>query len=436
MTRTASPIHYSWVVAAVTLLILVVSAGIRSIPGVLMLPFETEFGWDRATISMAASVNLFLYGMVGPFGASIAERVGIRQTTTGALLVILVGLVITPWISQPWHLVVLWGGLVGISAGMMAGWLGAVVASRWFVARRGVVTGVFSANSAAGQLVFLPVLASVTHVWGWRTATGICAAVIALVAPLTWRFLRDWPSDVGSTAYGSSEADAPAARPRPAGNPFSGAIATLVDVARYRTFWLLASTFFICGASTNGLIGTHLISASHDHGIQEVTAASMLAFIGIFDLIGTTGSGWLTDRFQSRTLLTWYYGLRGISLILLPMAYDAGTFGLGAFIVFYGLDWVATVPPTIRLAADHFGRARVGTVFAWVLASHQLGAAAIAYLAGALRVAYGDYESAFWMSGALCIVAAVLTRMIRRSPDLTPPAVVVATPLTAGARPA
>ena len=436
MTRTASPIHYSWVVAAVTLLILVVSAGIRSIPGVLMLPFETEFGWDRATISMAASVNLFLYGMVGPFGASIAERIGIRQTTTGALLVILVGLVITPWISQPWHLVVLWGGLVGISAGMMAGWLGAVVASRWFVARRGVVTGVFSANSAAGQLVFLPVLASVTHVWGWRTATGICAAVIALVAPLTWRFLRDWPSDVGSAPYGSSEADAPAARPRPTGNPFSSAIATLVDVARYRTFWLLASTFFICGASTNGLIGTHLISASHDHGIQEVTAASMLAFIGIFDLIGTTGSGWLTDRFQSRTLLAWYYGLRGISLILLPMAFDAGTFGLGAFIVFYGLDWVATVPPTLRLAADPFGRARVGTVFAWVLASHQLGAAAIAYLAGALRVAYGDYESAFWMSGALCIVAAVLTRMIRRSPDLTLPAVVVATPLTAGERPA
>ena len=436
MTRTPSAMHYSWVVAAVTLLVLVVSAGIRSIPGVLMLPFETEFGWDRATISMAASVNLFLYGMVGPFGASIAERIGIRQTATGALLVILVGLVVTPWISQPWHLVVLWGGLVGISAGMMAGWLGAVVASRWFVARRGVVTGVFSANSAAGQLVFLPVLASATHTWGWRTATGICTAVIALVAPLTWRFLRDWPSDVGSTAYGSGAADAPASRPRPAGDPFSGAIATLIDVARYRTFWLLAATFFICGASTNGLIGTHLISASHDHGIQEVTAASMLAFIGIFDLIGTTGSGWLTDRFQSRTLLTWYYGLRGISLILLPMAYDAGTFGLGAFIVFYGLDWVATVPPTIRLAADHFGRVRVGTVFAWVLASHQLGAAAIAYLAGALRVAYGDYESAFWMSGALCIVAAVLTRMIRRSPDLTLPAVVVATPLTAGARPA
>ncbi len=436
MQRIGAPIHYSWVVASITLLVLVVSAGIRSIPGILILPFETEFGWDRATISMAASVNLFLFGMVGPFGASIAERIGIRQTTTGALAVIFVGLVITPWISQPWQLVVLWGGLVGTSAGMMTGWLGAVVANRWFVARRGVVTGVFAANSAAGQLVFLPVLAAVTHIWGWRMATGICAVVVAVIAPLVWRFLRDWPSDVGSSAYGSSAVDAPEVRPRPTGNPFSGAIATLVDVARYRAFWILASTFFICGASTNGLIGTHFISASHDHGIQEVTAASLLAFIGIFDLIGTTGSGWLTDRFQSRTLLTWYYGLRGISLILLPMAYDAGTFGIGAFIIFYGLDWVATVPPTIRLAADHFGQARVGTVFAWVLASHQIGAAAIAYLAGALRDAYGDYESAFWMSGALCIVAAVLTRMIRQYPDLTPLAVPVDSPLPTGARPA
>lgn len=319
---------------------------------------------------------------------------------------------------------------------MMAGWLGAVVASRWFVARRGVVTGVFSANSAAGQLVFLPVLASVTHIWGWRTATGIAAVAVAVLTPLAWRFLRDWPSDIGTTAYGSSANEVVPGRPRPSRNPFSGAIMTLADVARYRTFWLLAATFFICGASTNGLIGTHLISASHDHGIPEVTAASMLAFIGIFDLIGTTGSGWLTDRFQSRTLLTWYYGLRGISLVLLPIAYDAGTFGLGAFIILYGLDWVATVPPTIRLAADHFGRERVGTVFAWVLASHQLGAASIAYLAGALRVTYGDYESAFWLSGALCIVAALLTRLIRRSPDLSAPPVLDDRPLPAGARPA
>lgn len=420
-------LHYAWVVAAVTVLVLVAAAGIRSIPGVLMLPLEREFGWNRATISLAVSVNLVLYGAVGPFAASFAERVGLRRTVTLALILIVVALAAAPFVTAAWHLVLIWGLLVGTGTGMMAGWLGAVVANRWFVARRGVVTGIFSANGATGQLVFLPVLAAATEFSGWRTAVTFAAVAVAIVIPLVWSLVRDWPEQAGTTAYGAAGSDQ-GPRAVPTGNPFVGAISGLQDASRSRDFWLLAATFWICGASTSGLIATHLIPASHDHGIAEVTAASMLAFIGIFDLVGTTASGWLTDRFDPRRLLAAYYGLRGLSLLLLPMAYDAGAWGLGAFIVFYGLDWVATVPPTIRLVADHFGRHRVGTTYAWILGSHQVGGALIAWVAGEMRVAFGDYQTAFWLSGALCLVATGMSLAIRRAGDARPD---VATPAPA-----
>ena len=421
VASTGNGPHYAWVVAAVTLLVLVVAAGIRSIPGVLMLPFEREFGWDRATISTAVSANLVLYGLIGPFAAAIADRTGLRRIITASLSMAVIALLLAPFIWEPWHLVLLWGGGVGTASGMITGWLGAVVATRWFVARRGLVTGVFAANFAAGQLIFLPILAWLAEFAGWRASVAFGAFGAAIIIPLVLAFMRDRPEDVGTVAYGATAADT-APRAATTGNPFAGAINTLVDVSRSRDFWILAATFFVCGASTNGLVATHLIPASHDHGIAEITAASMLAFIGLFDLIGTTGSGWLTDRFDARRLLAWYYGLRGLSLIMLPLAYEAGVWGLGAFIVFYGLDWVATVPPTIRLTADHFGRQRVGTVFAWVFAAHQLGAAAIAWIAGALRVSFGDYQSAFWLSGALCLAAALLSLAIRRAPGVPVPA--------------
>ena len=405
--------HYAWVVAGITLIVLIAAAGIRSIPGVLMLPFEREFGWDRATVSLAVSVNLILYGSIGPFGAAFAERVGVRRTVSVALIMIVAALGLAPFMTKPWHLIMIWGGFIGSATGVLAGWLGAVVATRWFVTRRGVVTGVFSANSAAGQLVFLPVLAAFTDLAGWRAAVTFAAVAVAIAAPLTWAFFRDWPEDAGTIAYGADPINPPR-RTELSGNPFLGAVITLRDVATSRDFLLLAGTFFICGASTSGLIGTHLISASHDHGISEITAASMLAFIGIFDLIGTTASGWLTDRYDARRLLAMYYGLRGLSLLALPVAYDAGAWGLGAFIVFYGLDWVATVPPTIRLASDLFGRHRIGTTYAWIFAAHQVGGALIAWAAGSLRVAFGDYQVAFWLSGALCFLATGMALAIRR----------------------
>jgi sugar phosphate permease len=300
---------------------------------------------------------------------------------------------------------VLWGVLVGAGTGSMAGVLAATVANRWFVARRGLVTGVLTAASATGQLVFLPLLASLAVNQGWRWAS-LTVALSALVAiPVVALLMRDDPARIGLRPFGAAADYRPAAR---IGNPFAAAFGGLTRGLRSVDFWLLASSFFICGASTNGLIGTHLIPASVDHGIAEVTAASMLALIGLFDVIGTTVSGWLTDRLDSRWLLFWYYGLRGLSLLFLPFALSSSYLVLLAFIVFYGLDWVATVPPTIALCTRIFGREQAAIVFGWVFAAHQFGSAFAAFGAGALRTWLGDYQVTFITAGLLCLIASGL----------------------------
>lgn len=411
--RARPRIHYAWIVMAVAFATIMGSAGIRSIPGVLILPLEAEFHWSRAIISLAVSINLLFYGLCGPFASSMMERIGMRRTMIGALLLLGVALILTTRLGAIWQLMLLWGVVVGIGSGAMAGWMAATIANRWFVERRGLVVGVLTAAGATGQLIFLPVLASTAVTVGWRVAMLIVAVVLLILIPFVARFVRDYPEDVGLRAYGGG--GLPGNRPKPpTGNPFVTAMTTLRCCAGNRDFLLLAASFFICGASTNGLIGTHLIPASVEHGIPEVTAASLLAVIGVFDVFGTTISGWLSDRFDSRLLLVWYYSLRGLSLLFLPYAYGSGYFGLSLFVVFYGLDWVATVPPTVRLTADIFGKRNVGTVFAWIFASHQLGAAAIAFGAGALRSWLGDYQAAFMLSGLLCLIAAGLVIRIGR----------------------
>jgi sugar phosphate permease len=406
-------VHYAWILVVATFVIIMASAGIRSVPGVLIIPLEKEFGWSRADLSLAVSINLFLYGLCGPFAASVMERVGIRRLMVGALLLLAIAVALTTQMSAVWQLQLLWGVLVGLGTGAMAGWVAATIANRWFVERRGLVVGILTAAGATGQLLFLPVLASIAVSIGWRTAVLLVALAALLGVPLVLAFVRNFPSDVGVRPYGA-KADWRPAPPVARANPFVTAITTLRRCAGNRDFLLLAGSFFICGASTNGLIGTHLIPASVEHGIPEVTAASMLALIGVFDVVGTTVSGWLSDRFDSRWLLVWYYSLRGMSLIFLPYAYGTGYFGLGLFVVFYGLDWVATVPPTVRLTADVFGKRNVSTVFAWILASHQLGAAAIAFGAGALHTWLGDYQAAFMTSGVLCLLAAGMAIRIGR----------------------
>src|SRR5438270_2315732 len=402
-------LHYAWSVAGVTFLVLLASAGFRSTPGVLIVPLEREFGWSRALISVAVSINLVLFGLTGPFAAALMERFGLRRVVVGALVLISGGSLLTVFMTSPWQLFLLWGLVVGLGAGTIASVLAATVASRWFVRRRGLVLGALTAAGATGQLIFLPGLGWLAQYLGWRTAAVAVAIAALAVVPVVAIFLRNRPSDVGLRAYGATHADnAPLATGSPIVNAFRG----LRLGVRSRDFWLLAGSFFICGASTNGLIGTHLIPASMDHGMPEVAAASLLAVIGVFDVVGTLASGYLTDRFDSRLLLFIYYALRGGSLLLLPYVFGSPQFGLILFIVFYGLDWVATVPPTVQLARKVFGQQNFAIVYGWIFAAHQLGAATIAFAAGAVRTYFGDYQIAFMSSGLLCPVAAGLVLRI------------------------
>jgi sugar phosphate permease len=391
-------VHYAWVIAAVTFLVLLVSAGIRAAAGVLIVPLEQEFGWSRAIISLSIAINIALFGLIGPFAASVMDRFGLRRIILAAIALLAVAVALSTRMHAQWHLMILWGVLVGTGSGVTSMVLAAVVATRWFDERRGVVLGALSAANATGQLVFLPALAQMTEQSGWRSATMTVSWAAAALFVVVLVFMRDRPEDVGLLPYGARGGASAAPRAM-------APIQALRHAMHSRAFWILAATFFVCGASTNGLIGTHLIAACHDVGIPEVRSAQLLAVMGIFDIIGTVASGWLTDRVSSRHLLFAYYSVRGVSLLFLPVVLSSGTPALGLFAVFYGLDWVATVPPTVRLTGDTFGRENTGVIYGWIGASHQLGASMAAFGAGAIRTITGDYAMAFWISGTLCLIA-------------------------------
>jgi len=399
--RMRLQLHYAWIVAAIAFLALLAAAGVRSTPGVMILPLEEAFGWERTVVTSALAINLALYGLCGPFAAAFMERYGIKRVMLIALLALTIGMGLSVWMSTAWQLVLLWGLIVGIGSGFTSSVLGAVIARRWFKERQGLVVGIFTASGATGQLVFLPVLAQIAESSSWQGAVTITAAAAALVVVLVFLFMRERPSDVSVLPYGATE---PQEEVRPTGSPFRSAMQGLRIGVKSRPFWLLAGSFFICGASTNGLIGSHFIPTCVEHGIPEVTAAGMLAVMGIFDMIGTTMSGWLSDRWDSRWLLFWYYGLRGLSLLFLPTALETGGLALGIFVVFYGLDWVATVPPTVKLANENFG-AQSSIVFGWIFAAHQLGAATASLGGGYLRTWMGDYTLTFVTAGVVCLLA-------------------------------
>jgi sugar phosphate permease len=403
-------LHYAWVVAAVTFVTLLVAAGIRSTPGVIMVPIEHDMGWSAQAVSAAAAINIALFGLTGPFAAALMQTFGLRNTVVLGLAITATGVFVAGLAISPWQLILFWGVFAGIGLGMLAMVLAATVANRWFVKQRGLVMGALTASTATGQLVFLPLLAGMAVHFGWRSATWtVAAAALVAILPVLL-FLRDRPVNMGLLPYGATEAPEAGSSSR---NPVALAFAELRIAAKTSSFWILAGTFFICGASTNGLIGTHFIAACGDHGIPEVTAASLLAAMGIFDLIGTTASGWLSDRVDNRLLLFMYYGLRGLSLFLLPAALDLSFGGLSFFALFYGLDWIATVPPTVRLSNKAFGSEASPLVFGWIAASHQLGAGTVAFAAGSLRTFTGSYSAAFQVSGILCIAAAFAVLAIR-----------------------
>jgi sugar phosphate permease len=414
------PLHYAWLVVIVTFVTLITTAGFRATPAVLINPLQQEFHWSRSTISLGISLGLLMYGLTAPFSAALMERFGVRRVMLVALATIAAGASATTLMTQPWQFILLWGVVVGGATGAVTIPLAATVANRWFATRRGLVTGILTASNASGQMIFLPALAWLATAYGWRYA-AISVAIVAmvLVFPIVALVVRDRPQSIGLEPYGATE---PVPVPERSKHPFRPAIDGLLLGLRSRTFWFLSATFFVCGLSTNGLVGTHLIPAAEDHGLTAVTGASLLALMGLFDVVGTTCSGWLTDRMDPRYLLAWYYALRGLAVMALPVAFGSG-YALVAFAVFYGLDWVATVPPTVALTADSFGRERVGIVFGWIFASHQLGAAFAAWAAGASREWFGTYNYAFVSAGALCLLAAGLSLRIRRRepvPTLVP----------------
>jgi MFS family permease len=409
-------IHRAWYIAAVALLALVGAAGFGATPGVLVTPLQEEFGWSRGTISLAVSINLVLYGVTAPFAAALMERFGIRKVLGGALALIAVGSGLTIFMTSSWQLVLLWGVLVGLGTGAMALAFVATITGRWFVRHRGLVTGVLTAGGATGRLIFLPLLAGLVVVSGWRAASLVVAVAALLVVPLVLIVIRDHPRDVGLRPYGEQVDGSAPADPVPTPHPEAGrALGVLAAAARTRAFWLLAGGFAVCGLSTNGLIQIHFIPAAHDHGMPATLAASLLATIGILDIVGTVLSGWLTDRLPAPLLLGVYYALRGGSLLVLPYLLDASAHpSLLIFIIFYGLDWVATVPPTIALCRQHFGSAGP-VVFGWVFAAHMIGAAVAATAAGIIRDNEGTYTLAFTGAGLLCFVAAALSLRLSAS---------------------
>ncbi|MDF2743238.1 MAG: yhjX 1 [Actinomycetia bacterium] len=454
-----SRVHPAWVAAGVAFVALLCAAGFRAAPGVLMVPLQEEFGWSRGLVSLAVGVNLVLFGLTAPFAAALMERFGVRAVTSVALALIAAGSGLSVVVTSSWQLVLLWGVLIGLGTGSMALVFAAIVANRWFVRRRGLVMGILTSATATGQLIFLPVLAWMTEQSGWRAASLVVAAAALAVIPLVVLRLRDSPADLGVAPYGApvTHADPPVDNPAnslrpsatlPVRGPTSGvagahdaatagpsmrgtagpsmrgtggaagparrAITTLVDAARTRTFWALAIGFAICGASTNGLIATHFIPSAHDHGMAETTAAGLLAVVGVFDIVGTVASGWLTDKVNPRLLLAAYYTLRGAGLVMLPgLLSDSLHPSIIAFVVVYGLDWVATVPPTAALCREAFGEAGQ-VVFGWVFAAHQIGAAVVSVGAGVVRDLTGQYTLAWIGAACLCLVAAFASTRVGR----------------------
>ncbi len=407
-----SKIHPAWIVAAITFLTLIAAAAFRSTTSVLFEPLESSFGWTRSQTSLAVTVNLLFYGLTAPFAAVLMERFSVKKVALAALGLIASGTILTVYMTEVWHLVLLWGVFVGLGTGGLALVFASIVANRWFVKRRGLITGIFSAAYATGQLVFLPLIAHLVMEMGWQTGSLLVGAFAIAVVPLFVLFFRNHPSDVGELPYGAVEArQTHGEAPRTLGSTFS----VLFVAARTREFWVLAGTFFICGWTTNGLIGAHFIPAAHDHGMPATTAAGLLALVGIFDFVGTILSGWLTDRYDSRILLAIYYGFRGLALFSVPFVLGPTVEPpLLFFVVFYGLDWIATVPPTLELIRNYFGLEKTGIIWGWVFAAHMVGAAVAALFAGVIRDMQGSYFIAWITAAVLCLFATATMALIKK----------------------
>ncbi|MEH7350857.1 MFS transporter [Gottfriedia acidiceleris] len=405
-------IHYAWIILIVTFLSVIIAAVTNTMSGVMMIPFEKEFGWSRASISGAFAICITLVGFSGPFIAGLYQKFSVRKVLLVGMGTLLAAILLTTIMSQIWHLFIIWGIIIGLSAGAFLTVLNAYVATTWFEKKRGLALGLLTSSSAAGQLVFLPLMAYIVENYSWRNAVLTIFSFGVFIYVLLWIFMKNDPADVGVFPLGAEKSNKKQANNV---NPVKSAFDGLKLGAKSKVFWLLAGSFFVCGFSTSGLIGTHFISLCIDYGYKEVTAASILAFMGIFNIIGTTLSGYISDRFDNRWLLFWYYGLRGLSLLILPFALSTNSIiYLSAFAIFYGMDWIATVPPTIKLATDHFGKEKVGVIYGWIYTAHQLGAGTAAYGGGLVYSWLNAYQSIFIAAGIFCLVATLFVLNIKK----------------------
>jgi predicted MFS family arabinose efflux permease len=413
----AGRLHYAWIVLAVMFCTTLAGVSVRAAPGVMILPLQRELGWSVATISGAISLNIILMGVTGPFLTGLVQVIGLKRTILACLVLLMAATGLSIGMTEPWQLFLTWGLIVGIGSGGTAVGIAAAVANRWYVRRNGLAMGLMTAANAAGQLIFLPLFAILAQRYGWQGVAVSATLATAAMLPVVMLLMPESPARIGIGPYGGALDTRP---PPPAGNPVVVAVTVLHRAARSPDFWLLTLSFAVCGFSTNGLINTHLIAFCADRGISEVSGAGVLASLGIFSLIGSTVSGWLCDRYNPRVLLFWYYGLRGLSLVVLPFtSFDVAS--LTIFSIFYGLDWVATGPATFALTNEAFGRADAPVVVSWIFAGHQIGGALAAVGAGAVRGLTGDYLLAFIASGAACLMAALLVlRISRPAPALAP----------------
>lgn len=407
-------VHYAWYMVGLTFVTLLASAAFRSTTSIFLEPLENEFGWGREITSTAVAVNLFVYGLTAPFAANLMEKYSLKRVVSSALLLVALGTGLTTIMTEAWQLILLWGLFVGFGTGCLALVLGSAVANRWFDTNRGLVTGIFSAAYATGGLIFLPLFGYMLETSSWRNISYLIAVLSAAIAPVVWLKFKDAPHIIGLNPFGSTSKDVSVPPPLVK----ASALGILRETWRTKPFIVLAGTFFVCGWTTNGLIGAHFIPAAHDHGMPLNTAASLLALVGIFDLIGTIASGWLTDRVNPILLLLFYYGLRGLALFTVPVFLGPHvTPPLLFFVVFYGLDWVATVPPTIALTRKYFGYHKSGVVYGWVFASHMIGASFAAFYAGIIRSVTGEYTIAWITAAIVCLIASLATLTLKNVPS-------------------
>ena len=402
-------LYYGWVMVPVAFAVILIGAGTRAAPGALLLPIQSDTGWTTSQVTIAGALGLLLLGLGGPISGVLIDRFGIRRLTVGALLLTAAGMGLSALAREVWQLVLLFGVVSGFGAGLLASSLGPIVANRWFVTHRGLIVGLFGGAASAGQLIFIPVLTELAISGTWRVAVLVLAGLVALAAVPALLLLREDPAAVGERPLGL-----PAGAARIASRSDPGIMRRAI---RTPEFWLLAGTFFVCGATSNGVVGQHFIAHAVDHGFTPSIAAGALALMGVFNFIGTIASGYLTDRYDPRRLLLVYYGFRGVSLLFLPAMHDSSDILL--FSVIFGLDYIATVPPTVALTADVFGRHNVGIVYGWIYAAHMFGAAILAQVAAVIRDAAGDYTIAYLTAGWMAIAAGVVALALRRTHRVT-----------------